>query len=370
MNKSILIYSIASFFLMACKSTPPEQEIHQHDDIIHLSETEIEMAGITFGKIENREIEEWIDVAGEVDAPPENRASISTPYGGYVTYVRVYEGDKIVKGQVLARLSDPVYVEIQSDYLEALVAFEFLQKDFERKKELLKNKSISDKQFDEAKRDYDSKRVSLNSLEASLRLAGIDPERVKTSGIVKEVEIKSPIAGYARALNLNLGKHMEAGEVLLEVIDPTHIHLELAVFPNQIHLVDFKQKIYFRLTGSETEYTGFIKLINQSVDAEKRSITVHAHPDDEHLTLMPGTFVQARIITGTKEGKAIPLAGLTIEEDNYIAYKKVENGVEPIRFKPSWISGTMADASLLPDGEYVLAGAEKLQKVEEGEHGH
>jgi cobalt-zinc-cadmium efflux system membrane fusion protein len=368
MNKTILYHSIAALFLLACQSTPPEQETHEHDDIIPLSEKVIEMAGITFGEIENREIEEWIDVAGEVDAPPENRASISTPYGGYVTYVRVYEGDKIKKGQVLARLSDPVYVAIQSDYLEALVEFEFLQKDFERKKELLKNKSISDKQFDEAKRDYDSKRVSLNSLEASLRLAGIDPEQVKTKGIVKEVEIKSPIAGYARALNLNLGKHMEAGEVLLEVIDPTHIHLELAVFPNQIHLVDFKQKIYFRLTGTETEYTGFIKLINQSVDAEKRSITVHAHPDDEELLLMPGTFVQARIVTGSKMGKSIPAGAVVKEDDHYMAFRKVDEGVEIIHFKAAWANAGWVDASELPAGIYVTAGAEKLQEFEAEEH--
>jgi membrane fusion protein, heavy metal efflux system len=368
MNKSILYYGIATLFLFSCKSTPTEEETHAHDDIIRLSEKVIEMAGITFGEIENREIEEWIDVAGEVDAPPENRASISTPYGGYVTYVRVYEGDKIKKGQVLARLSDPVYVEIQSRYLEALVEFEFLQKDFERKKELLKNKSISDKQFDEAKRDYDSKRVSLNSLEASLRLAGIDPEQVKTTGIVKEVEIKSPIAGYARALNLNLGKHMEAGEVLLEVIDPTHIHLELAVFPNQIHLVDFKQKVYFRLTGTEKEHTGFVKLINQSVDAEKRSVTVHAHPDDDELLLMPGTFIQARIVTGTKLGKAIPTSGVVKEDDHYMAFRKVDEGVEIIHFKAAWANATWVDASELPAGIYVTSGGEKLQKFEAEEH--
>lgn len=368
MNKSFLIYSIAASFLLACTTPPPEQESHHHEDIIHLSENEIEMAGIRFGEIENREIEEWIDVAGEVDAPPENRASISTPYGGYVTYVRVYEGDKIAKGQVLARLSDPVYVQLQSDYLEALVAFEFLQKDFERKKELLKNKSISDKQFDEAKRDYESKRVSLNSLEAALRLAGIDPEQVSSAGIVKEVEVKSPIAGYARSLNLNLGKHMEAGEVLLEVIDPTHIHLELAVFPNQIHLVDFKQKVYFRLTGAQQEHTGFVKLINQSVDAEKRSITVHAHPDDEDLLLMPGTFVQARIVTGTKPGKAIPASGVLAEEGHYTAYKKVDGGVQSIHFKAAWATPDWVDATELPDGIYMVQGAEKMQTVEAHEH--
>ena len=76
-------------------------------------------------------------------------ASVSALIGGRVQSVEVIEGDKVRKGQVIARLSNPEFIKMQQEYLSAKSNIPFLENDYLRKKELLKDGITSSKSFDE-----------------------------------------------------------------------------------------------------------------------------------------------------------------------------------------------------------------------------
>jgi cobalt-zinc-cadmium efflux system membrane fusion protein len=351
------------------QETAGDLSINEHFTAV--SEEQQKLAGITFGAITEQDVEQKLSCSGVIDVPPANRVSMTTVYGGYITYTGVYPGDKVTKGQLLARLQDPLYIDLQRNYLEGLSKLAFLQSDFERKTELQKTESVSAKQYQQAKRDVETVSIEVAALAAQLKMAGFSTEKLKTSGVQAEVEIRSPINGYVTSVNVNQGLHMQQGEVLFELMDPTHMHIELNVYPNDLDKLQEGQPVYFRVAGSTNVRQGSIKLINKAVTANNRSILVHVHPREEDEDgLLPGTFVQAEIVFNAQKFAVLPISGVTRSENMYTAYKRVEGGVEAIFFSPEFATADFVDARALAPGEYVLAGADKLISLDEGGHGH
>lgn len=358
---TILIISVA----WGCDSTATKEEETDTSEILKLNKAQIKLAGIEIGPLAEQEIEMYVNARGVIDAPPENLATLSTPFGGYISYIKIYPGEKVSKGQLLAKITDPVYVQMQQEYLSLLSNLQFLEKDFERKNSLRTTESVSEKTLQEAQRDLNMTRAAVTGAEANLKLAGISAQNVLKTGVQAEVEVRSPINGYVTHVNANLGKYLQAGDVILEIVDPNHLHIELSVYNTDLPKIEAKQKIYFRLSGQTEEKTGYVKLINKAVNEETRSVLVHAHPDNEDdETLLVGTFVEARIIYNTVKIKALPLDGVVKGEYGFTAFRQIDNGFEPINFTGRIINGYWIEAPSLPDGTYVMKNAVKMLEVE------
>jgi cobalt-zinc-cadmium efflux system membrane fusion protein len=344
--------------------TPPTETVNEN--FIPVTDEQQKLAGITFGPITEELVEQTISCSGIVDVPPANRFSMTTVFGGYITYTGVYPGDKVSKGQLLARLQDPLYIDLQRSYLEGLSKLDYLETDYQRKTELLKTESVSAKQYQEAKRDLETVKIEVNALAAQLKMAGFSTEQIRKNGVQPEVDVRSPINGFITEVNVNQGMHMQQGQVLFELIDPTHMHIELSVFPNDLEKLKEGERVYFRVAGDTEMRQGTIKLINKSVTADTRSILVHVHPlEKDEDGLLPGTFIQAKIVVGENKRMVLPMAGVNQTENTFIAYKKVDGGVEAVYFSPQFTTDKYVDGATLEAGNYVLIGAEKLLSLEE-----
>lgn len=369
-----ITFFVASFIaLAACTSNPQEQATIEEEraDFIPISATQQEMAGITFGPITTQNVEQTLACSGQVDVPPANRISLTTVYGGYITYTGVYPGDKVRKGQLLAKLQDPMYIDLQRGYLEGKSKLAFVEADYARKQRLMETQSVSDKQLQQTKREYESVAVEVQALAAQLKMAGFSIALIEEKGVQPEVEVRAPIDGFVTAVNINQGLHLAEGDALFELIDPTHVHIELAVFPNDLPKLAEGQKVYYRIAGDDVIRTGNIKLINKAV-GQAKSIMVHVHPaQEDENAIIPGTFVQAEIVYAAQEAQVLPIEAVNETESGYIAYKRVEGGVEAIHFVPRFTTQNVVDAAVLDAATYLLHGAEKLITLEdEGEHDH
>ena len=364
-------YIAAIAGLAACSEKTPDVAENQVDntDFIAISPEQETLAGITYGPVTEQWVEQTLACSGMVDVPPANRISMTTVYGGYITYTGVYPGDKISKGQLIAKLQDPMYIDLQRNYLEGLSKLEFLKADFERKSELQKTQSVSEKQFQQAKQDFETVKVELQALAAQLKMAGFNPDKVAKDGVQAEVEIRSPINGYVTKVNINQGMHLAEGQQLFELLDPTHVHVELAVFPNDLPRIAEGQTVYYRTAGDKRVLKGVIKLINKSV-GDENSIMVHVHPaEEDEGAILPGTFVQAEIVVDKVKAPVLPIAAVNQTEHGFIAYKKVEGGVKAVYFTPRFTSNEYVDGAILGQGDYLQRGADKLIEMDD-ETGH
>ena len=362
--KPILNTITAALFtslFVGCEQASEQEMTRSDSDQIMLTEEQMQRSGIIVGPLTVRDMPQTISCSGVIDVPPGNRASITTAYGGYITHTDIYPGEVVTKGQLLARLKDPLYVDLQRSYLEGQSKLVYLESDFARKSELRKNESVSEKAFQEAQRNVEAARVEVEALRAQLKIAGINPSHIEKNGVQDEVEVRAPINGYVTEVNVNLGAHLNEGDALFELIDPSHVHIELNVYPNDLSKLKVGQGVYYNIAGDDSLMHGEVYLINKAVSNKTRGIVIHVHPDDEEAeNHLPGTFVQAKIIYNNQRKPVIPTTGVISTTEGYIAFRKVDGGFEEILFQTENEVNGYLDASTLPKGEYILIGAKKV----------
>ncbi len=92
-----------------------------------------------------RNLTNVVKINGELSVPPEKTASVSAVIGGNVKQIKVFYGDYVRKGQVLAILEHPEYIGIQENFIEIANSLELLKQNYKRQKELYDNQVVPEK---------------------------------------------------------------------------------------------------------------------------------------------------------------------------------------------------------------------------------
>ena len=77
----------------------------------------------------------------------------------------------------------------------------------------------------------------MKGLEQKLLILGIDPGSLTEDNISGVTAVKSPISGYVRMVNVNIGKYVNPTDVMFEIVNPGNIILELTIFEKDVRFV-------------------------------------------------------------------------------------------------------------------------------------
>ncbi|TKK71633.1 efflux RND transporter periplasmic adaptor subunit [Ilyomonas limi] len=309
MNK-ILIFTCC-IFLFSCSQKQAETNTTttQQDtasNIVMLTNAQLKNAGIETGKPEMRSMPLQLKVNGLIDVPPEGMVTVSFPLGGYVKSTELLPGMHIRKGQTLAVMQDPSFVQMQEDYLMAKTKLSFLQKEAERQKLLNTTKATSDKVYEQTISDYESQKVLVSALRQKLLLIGIQPDGLTDANISSTVAIPSPISGYVSSVNVNVGKYVNPSDVLFELVNTSDLHLALTIFQKDLPHIHSGQKVQAYLTSDTTKmYPAEIILVGKTLDSN-RSATVHCHFIGAEPPLLPGMFMNAQVQVSNTNSIVVP----------------------------------------------------------------
>jgi cobalt-zinc-cadmium efflux system membrane fusion protein len=304
MKKSLIIYL---FFLAAC-SKPDQQPVAVHEEqqnTIELTDDQIKNAGVTIGKPEQRQISGVVKANGQLDVPPQQLVSVSVPLGGFLKSTTLLPGSKVGKGQVIAVIENPDYIQLQQDYLEARNQSEYNKAEYDRQQELSKENVNAQKTVQQAKTNYLNGLARVNGLAARLKMINIDATSLKAENITSTANVYSPIEGFVTDVNVNIGKFVNPSDVLFTIVDTEHLHAELTVFEKDIPKIHLKQKVRFTLSSENKERTATVYLIGRQIKPD-RTINIHCHIDQEDKNLLPGMFLNAIIETGGVNVTALP----------------------------------------------------------------
>jgi len=318
----ISIVLIFYFFLGGCQNntsqhkndngvvdTNAESAINEESslDLISLQLEQLDIMDIQLGQSKQLNLGATLKVNGQLELPPQNIASVSAILGGRVQSIAVIEGDYVKKGQVIAELSNPEFVTLQREYLSALNNFSLMSKDYQRKKELLKDSIVSIKIFQEAEAGYNKERFEVNSMKTILKVIGINTSQLEKGDLMSSIPVISPINGYIQNIEINIGKVVPPEKEMFEIVDNEQIHLGLKVFEKDIDKVKIQQNISFSLTTRpDVIYEAEIFALGKAFEMDTRAVKVHAKIIGYHEGLLPGMFVDARIVTKDKKVIALP----------------------------------------------------------------
>ncbi|TRX16475.1 efflux RND transporter periplasmic adaptor subunit [Flavobacterium franklandianum] len=313
-----IIYTLAiTSLLLSCKDAKTEESNKKDNGLITVTKDQFQSSGMEIASPVEQDFDVTINTSGKIDVPPQNRAQVTSFVGGYVKSTKLLVGDKVTKGQALLTLENTEYLDIQKDYLEVAEQIKYLKSEFERQKTLYDEKISSQKNYLKAESDYRKTLGMYQSLRAKLQLLNINPSNVEKGKLTSVVAIFAPITGDIVIMNANVGMPVAPSDVILEIVDTNHLHLELAVFEKDILKVKMGQKINFIVPEASKEvFDAEVHLVGKSIEGNDRTINVHGHLDDNiKQKLLTGMFVEAKIKINSKKGLAIPADAL-ISENN------------------------------------------------------
>ncbi len=363
-----------------------ENETHQEENnnLLSLQEKQLTVMNIELGAIKQVNLGATLKVNGQLELPPQKMASVSAIVGGRVQSVAVIEGDKVKKGQLIARLSNPEFITMQRDYLSAKGSISFLEKDYQRKKELLKDGITSSKSFQQAEAAYLEGKSALNASKATLQLMGVNVAALERGNIVSSIPIIAPIKGYIQNVAINIGKYVSPEQEMFEIVDNEHLHIGLKVFEKDIDKVKVGQKITFSLTTRPDKiYEAEIFALGRAFDMDTRAVKVHAKIIGDHKGLLTGMFVEARITTTDKKVNALPEEAFISEngldyifiqkekDNDDITFEKIQvnKGISDLGFaEVVFINTVPKEVVVVTKGAYYVNA--ELNKGEFEEHEH
>ena len=321
MNKfSILVLSMT---LIACgtKEAPPvsEQKLASvSGDSVVVSREQLTASGIEMGFVQSRSLSGSVSVTGKLDVPPQNLVNITAPLGGFLRSTTLLQGMRVSKGQVIAIVENPEYIQLQQDYLDTRSQVAFLETEYQRQKQLAAENVNAQKTLQKSLADVTSMRARNSGLVAKLRMLNIDPEHLQPEQIRSSIEVRAPMTGYVTNVNSAVGSFVDPTEVMFTIVDTEHLHAELICFERDISKVRIGQKIRFTLAQESAERTATVFLIGREISAE-RTVRIHGHLDKEDRELIPGMYLKAIIQTTAQQMSSLPEeAVLNFEEQQLI----------------------------------------------------
>lgn len=305
----ILLYLCA---FIACKesnkviNTTTIQDSNTTEIIV--SASQFTSQNMQLGELDTYTFNSTISATGTIDVPPKNKAIISSFMGGYITKSPLLVGNQVKKGQSLVTLENPDFIELQKQYLEVFEQLNYLEAEYLRQKQLFSENITSKKNYLKAESMYKSNLAHYHGLEKKLGMLNINPELVKQGKISSTIQLYSPITGDVSKVNVSGGMYVSPADVILEIVDTSHIHLELSVFEKDIMNVKKGQNIIFNIPESSGEnYEAEVYLVGTTIDKTSRIVEVHGHiPDESTNHFIVGMFIQAQIVIDSAESQVLP----------------------------------------------------------------
>ncbi|PSL43367.1 cobalt-zinc-cadmium efflux system membrane fusion protein [Chitinophaga niastensis] len=323
-----VITLMATLLLTSCGNKPVANvtaDTHDHGEAastVELTAAQFKTAGIIYGMPENRQISGAVKVNGFLDVPPQQAVSVSVPMGGFVKQTSLLQGMPVKQGQVIAVLENLDYIQLQQDYLEVKSQLEYATVEYQRQQELARENVNALKTLQQSKAAFQTLQAKENGLKQKLSVLNINMSSLEKGNIQRSVNVYAPISGYVTQVNVNLGQFVNPADILFRIVNTAHLHAELTVFEKDIPKLKIGQQVRFTLANESAQRTATVHLIGREISAE-RTVRVHCHLEKEDTQLLPGTYLQAMIETGTAGVKALPEAAIVnFENKAYIFLKK------------------------------------------------
>jgi len=377
--KNLFFYIAVLLLSASCSSStekPVEAEKAADENAVTLTDAQIKNAGIEIGAIQLQNLNAIIKVNGVVDVPPQNIVSVSFPLGGYLKNTTLLPGMHVNKGQVIGIIEDQGLVQLQQDYLMAQARLYYLQQEYDRQKELSEQQVSAAKTFQQVQADFAAQKVMVKGLAEKLRLININPGALNENTISRSIPLYSPINGFVSKVNVNIGKFVNATDVLFELINPDDIHAALTIFEKDMAKVTVGQLVKVSFVDEPgREYDCEVILVTRNVDANRSGI-IHCHFKTRPKNLLPGMFLNASIHIENVPSLTVPEEAvvrygnqqyiLQVTGKNRFQLVAVETGIrENERIAVSATSTELSGMQVVTKNAYAVLGKMKNAAEEE-----
>jgi len=341
---------------------------------------------VTSEKVQLRTITESVNASGKVY--PEIEVKVSPDISGEIVNLFVEEGDKVTKGQVLAKIYADIY-STQKDQATANVnqfqaqyenikaslgglktSYENTKTTYERYKKLLDDKIVSRSEFEQTEQSFRSAESSylgaLQSIKSgAAQIQGVRAQLSRAEKDLARTTITAPMDGIVSSMSVKKGERVVgtaqmAGTEMMRVADMKSIEVRVDVGENDITKVKIGDTALVEVDAyNNRKFKGIVYKIANPVSvlaasaassAEVANYKVHIRlepssyedliKENSKFPFRPGMTASADIQTKSKLNViSIPLNAVTTRDkegngkDTKVNTKSVEKNAAPAENK-------------------------------------
>ena len=309
------------------KAEAPHEE--EAPTIATLTEEQIKTVGIQLGVVEQKELTATIRANGLLKVPNNNKANATSLYGGVIKTLNVQIGDYVKKGQVIATIANPQFIQLQEEYLSTASRITFAEQELARQKELNQGNAGAKKNLQSATAELNSLRTRRASLQQQIQLMGINPGSVSNGNLKSALVVTSPLNGTVSNVFAKIGSYVDVSSPVIEIVDNSSLHLDLNVFEKDLPMLKVGQTIHFRITNNAVEdYNAKIFTIGSSFENESKTIAAHAVVQGNKTGLIDGMNVTAIVSLNNVTTSAVPNDAIVNADGKYYIFVQTNKKAE------------------------------------------
>ncbi len=289
----------------------------EHPGEISFSKVQAEAAGLQIQQIAAKPFAAVIKVGGQIQAAQGDEITLVATAGGVVSFVKtMVEGAAIKQGETLLTISAKNLAE-GDPVLKTKLAYETAEREYRRAQSLLKDTLVSQREYEQARLNFETAKVAYDALAAS-----------QTS---KGVSVASSIDGWVKNKLVNEGDYVAMGQPIVTISRNKRLQLKAEV-PEQYYqnlssirsanfLTPYDRKLY-----QIAELNG--RLISYGKSSGDSFYIPVNFEFDNIGTMIPGAFVEVYLLAeATENAIAVPLTALIEEQGIYSVFIRLEEGI-------------------------------------------
>ena len=354
---------------------------------------QVASATVTTTRAEATPVRQTITTNGTVEAF--DLLSVAPRANGLqIQSVNVREGDFVSAGQVLAVLDDAVLRsqidqeeaqvaqaeaqlrQAQAQVTQAEAALAASRENLARYNALFEQGAISAEELTRRRTQVASDEQTVGaaiaavaSAEANIRSRQATVSQTNTQ--LDQTLVLAPSSGVIAERNATIGDMASTSTPLFKIIEGDQLELAVKVPQSQLAQINVGSPVQIRSTSDKNlQLQGTVRTIDPTVDPDTRQATVKVGlPGSDRLR--PGMFLQAAIVTGSREGVVVPADAVlprasggfvvyTLNADGTVKAQSVDVGdrIPATEQSPAKVEIT---AGLAANTPVVVEGASYLQ---------
>ena len=285
---------------------------------------------------------------------PVDQTVVKARVAGRLAEVLVREGDKVAKGQLLARFET---IELQAKVDERRSAVEaaraelrWAARDRADKETLSARNIVSQSAADQARSTAENRTSMVAVAEAQLDVARKN---------LADAEVRAPFAGVIGERIANQGESLPVDGKIVALLDTSHVEIAAQMPAADVVRLEVGQLATINLEGfGERPFGGRVTRISPTAQAGSRSIPVYVEILDHDEGLRGGLFGTGGIAVKEKaHALAVPVAAMRRDDEGDFVLA-VENDIlvrKPVGAVRTWSRGELVEVKGLEAGMVVVA---------------
>ncbi|HLW25567.1 MAG TPA: efflux RND transporter periplasmic adaptor subunit [Steroidobacteraceae bacterium] len=282
--------------------------------------------------------------------------------GGRVAAIYVEAGDRVHRGQVLARINDSV-IKPQVSNLEAALELAKAEADLAaaeyRRALALGGAGALSKEETERRRS--------SSVTAAAKVKVAAAQLAEAEARLARTEVRAPADGLLLTRTVEVGQTVApGGPALFRMAEGDEVELRGEVAEQDLPLLKVGQSVRVKLTGSSQVFEGKVRLLGAVIDPQTRlgMVRIALKPDPN---LRPGAFARAEVLVNNAEQIVLPqTAVLSDDKGSYVLVVGADHRIERRTVRVAgFAGGGVAVAGALEDRDEIVSTAGAF--LQEGE---